>query len=172
MKALRLALVGILYACHPVPASASDIPDVDHNLRTDAHSVCVIAGVGDQSECIELVSSQYFDATMQGALAERAPTASDAVYRARAVTGCQPIASKICKAHVTNWATWYMYGSMRVKHDANLLQDSRRYSNGDPDFIGKNSGYDDQVIPYEDLREYHQDEPYESQYNLPGDMDY
>ena len=64
-----------------------------------------------------------------------------------------------------------MYGSLRVKHDAALLHDAKRYANGDHDFIGHNSGYDDQVIPREDLKEYRHDEPYETQYEMNGDMD-
>lgn len=170
MKFAKLALILALAGCHPLPATASDLPDIDTQLRESAEKVCSLGGAGGEVGCIDLVSAEYFDAVMAGANS-KSTTPANAVLKGRDITGCKPMVSPVCKLHVQSWATWFMYGNRRVTHDAALLHDAKRYSNGDPDFMGYNSGYDDQPIPREDLNEWQNDEPYEQQYTHPGDMD-
>lgn len=166
MKKFLPALVSAfaLYSCGGNPAYAKN-PD---GIQVDTFSICKLASLETDPVCIEMVEEMLIDAVNIG-LSRDYPDyidpkdTSQAIDFAMRQVDCTKPATEACKALVVDYAYWFNVGFTE--------SNTPGYQNGDRDFMGYDSGYDNQVIPREDLDEWHHDEPFEKQYTFSGDID-
>ena len=114
VKTMLVALA--LAGCHPVPASASQT--IKGEMRENALELCSRAvGVdGHMLECIELVSSDYYDAAMQGGkrvLDKSIPNDTEIVSITKRHLPCAA-QDVICQQTQVNYMTWFKYGAMSI----------------------------------------------------------
>lgn len=125
---IRLSLITALFlaSCHTAPALAAD---TDASMRVDATAVCVMAGV-DGDECVDILSDEYVDAVMSGARNHKEEAdvdSSGAVFFSMQYVGCDPRNNPVCKVHIENWATWFLYGQNNVDTDKQIDADLSTY---------------------------------------------
>lgn len=127
VKSMLIAMT--IAGCHPVPASASELKG---EMRENALELCSrsVASNDHMLECVELVSSDYYDAAMQGgkrAIDKDLPSDDEIVDITRDHLDCDA-ANPLCQQTQLNYMTWFKYGAMSIiDNDAEFVSEVDSY---------------------------------------------
>lgn len=125
----KLILSALAVLTFSTLAHSDERVDPRNAMRNDAFAVCGLAGVPDDA-CADVIGDEYVDAMFEGARAGGKVDSSSALRVGIEYTQCEPMKSSICKAHVTNWASWYMFGQKRIKTDKVMQEELVTYFDG------------------------------------------